>query len=65
MLRVINADLKKKKKITLVLEVQPKCQVYCIEVFRVGNSRWAGDIDIKGRAERVLEGRATAASGSG
>ena len=35
-----------------MLEVQPKCQVYCIEVFTVGNSRWAGDIDIKGRAEK-------------
>jgi hypothetical protein len=35
-----------------VLEVLPKCQVYCIEVFTVGNSKWAGDIDIKGRAEK-------------
>ena len=31
-----------------------------MEVFTVGGSRWAGDIGINGRAEKVLEGRATA-----
>ena len=49
--------------ITLVLEVLPKCQVYCIEVFTVGKSREAGDIDIKGRAEKGAgKGRATGLS---
>ena len=41
--------------ITLIPEVLPKCQVYCIEIFTVRNSRWAGDIDIKGRAEKGAE----------